>query len=113
MAFGDEEAQSIGLNTQKLRLFFVGASTLLTAACVSVAGMIGWVGLIIPHLSRIIIGPNYKNLLPASFMIGSIFMLAVDNLSRSLFTMEIPLGILTSIIGAPFFVYLLFKRKKG
>lgn len=113
MAFGDEEAKSIGLNTQRLRLIFIAASTLLTAACVAVAGMIGWVGLIIPHLSRMIVGPNYKTLLPVSFMIGSIFMLIVDNISRSLFTMEIPLGILTSIIGAPFFVYLLFKRKKG
>ncbi len=113
MAFGDEEAQSMGLNTRQLRLIFVAASTLLTAACVAIAGMIGWVGLVIPHLSRMIVGPNYKTLLPVSFMVGGIFMLTVDNISRSLFTMEIPLGILTSIIGAPFFVYLLFKRKKG
>lgn len=112
MAFGDEEAQSMGLDTGRLRILFVGASTLLTAVCVAVSGMIGWVGLIIPHFSRMIVGPNYKALLPVSFLIGAVFMLGVDNIARAVFTMEIPLGILTSIVGAPFFVYLLFKRKK-
>lgn len=113
MAFGDEEAQAMGLNTKRLRIIFIATSTLLTAACVAIAGMIGWVGLIIPHFSRMIVGPNYKTLLPVSFLIGGIFMLGVDNIARTAFSMEIPLGILTSIIGAPFFVYLLFKRKKN
>ena len=88
------------------------AATLLTAASVAVGGMIGWIGLIIPHMCRFIVGPNYKNLVPMSVLAGGIFLLVVDCLARTLFTVEIPLGILTSLIGAPFFVYLLFKRKK-
>jgi iron complex transport system permease protein len=113
MAFGDEEAKSMGLNTGKLRKIYIVSATLLTAASVAVCGMIGWIGLVIPHLTRMLVGPNYKFLMPASFLIGGIFLLIVDNLARAIFTVEIPLGILTSIIGAPFFVYLLIKRKKG
>ncbi len=113
MAFGDEEAQAMGLNTGRLRLIFIVCSTLLTAASVAICGMIGWVGLVIPHLTRMLVGPNYQRLMPMSFLVGSIFLLAVDNVARTLFSLEVPLGILTSIIGAPFFVYLLFKRKKG
>ncbi|MBC3889194.1 iron chelate uptake ABC transporter family permease subunit [Acetobacterium paludosum] len=113
MAFGDEEARAMGLNTKKLRTIYIVSATLLTAAAVAVCGMIGWIGLIIPHLTRMLVGPNHKYLIPASFLIGGVFLLMVDDLARTLFTMEIPLGILTSIIGAPFFVYLLLKRKKG
>ncbi|MDD4571013.1 MAG: iron ABC transporter permease [Clostridia bacterium] len=113
MAFGDEEAKSMGLNTDKLRIVYIVCATLLTAASVAICGMIGWIGLVIPHLTRMLVGPNYKYLMPASFLIGGIFLLIVDNLARTMFTMEIPLGILTSIIGAPFFVYLLMKRRKG
>ncbi|MDX9873234.1 MAG: iron ABC transporter permease [Clostridia bacterium] len=113
MVFGDEEARAMGVNTKRIRLAVILSSTLLTAAAVAVCGIIGWVGLVIPHLSRILVGPNYKTLLPASFLIGGAFLLLVDNLARSLFTMELPLGVLTSIIGAPFFIYLLMKRKKG
>lgn len=113
MAFGDEEAKAMGLNTKKLRNIYIVSATLLTAASVALCGMIGWIGLVIPHLARMLVGPNYKYLMPASFIIGGVFLLLVDDLARTLFTMEIPLGILTSIIGAPFFVYLLLKRKKG
>ena len=112
MVFGDEEAQSLGLNTARLRLIFITAATLLTAAAVAVCGMIGWVGLVIPHLTRLLVGPNYQYFIPSSFLIGGSFLLLADNLARLVFSIEIPLGILTSIIGAPFFVYLLFKRKK-
>lgn len=113
MAFGDEEAQAMGLNTRLLRAVFVSGATLLTASCVAVSGMIGWIGLVIPHLSRMIVGPNYKTLMPVSFLIGSIFLLGVDDIARTAFSMELPLGILTSTIGAPFFIFLLFRRKKG
>ncbi len=112
LAFGDEEAQSMGLNVNRLRAIFILCATLLTAASVAIAGMIGWVGLIIPHMARFIIGPNCRELLPMSFLLGGCFLLIVDNLARNLFVTEIPLGILTSIIGAPFFFYLLFRRKK-
>lgn len=113
MVFGEEEARSMGIETSRTRLVVITAATLLTAASVAVAGIVGWVGLVIPHLARMIIGPNYKMLIPASFLLGSIFLLIVDDVARCLLTIEIPLGVLTSIIGAPFFIYLLIKRKKG
>lgn len=113
LSFGDEEAQSLGIDTKKMRALTIVCSTLLTASTVSISGMIGWVGLVIPHLARMIVGPNYKALLPASLLIGGIFMLIVDDLARCLFAEEIPLGILTAMIGAPFFIYLLLKGKKG
>jgi len=88
MAFGDEEAKALGLNTSRLRLIYIVSATLLTAASVAVCGMVGWVGLVIPHLTRMLVGPNFKYLLPASFLVGSIFLLIVDNLARTMFTME-------------------------
>ena len=112
MVFGDEEAASLGLNVKRIRGVLIVCATLLTATAVAVAGMIGWIGLIIPHMCRFIVGPNYKDLVPMSLLTGGVFLLVVDCLARTLFTTEIPLGILTSLIGAPFFVYLLFKRKK-
>jgi iron complex transport system permease protein len=113
LSFGEEEAKALGVNTPKARLVIIVASTLLTAASVSICGMIGWIGLIIPHLARMLVGPNYKVLLPASFVIGSTFLLIVDDIARCAFPLEIPLGILTSLIGAPFFMYLLVKGRKG
>lgn len=113
MAFGDEEAQAMGLNVKRLRFLFIVTSTLLTSAAVAVSGIIGWVGLVVPHMVRFMVGPNYRDLLPMSFIVGGTFLLAVDDIARTLFTSEIPLGILTSIIGAPFFFYLLLKRKKA
>ncbi|WP_026073698.1 FecCD family ABC transporter permease [Acetivibrio cellulolyticus] len=113
LSFGDEEAKAMGIDTGRVRIIIIVCSTLLTAASVSVSGMIGWVGLIIPHFARMLVGPNYKVMLPASFLIGSTFLLLVDDVARSLLALEIPLGILTSIIGAPFFIYLLIKGKRG
>ncbi|MDP4177328.1 MAG: iron ABC transporter permease [Bacillota bacterium] len=111
LSFGDEEAQAMGVDTNKIRIIIIICSTLLTASAVSVCGMVGWVGLIIPHIARIITGPNYKKLLPASFLIGGTYLLLIDDIARSLFVTEIPLGILTSIIGAPFFLFLLIRGK--
>ena len=88
-------------------------TTLLTASAVSVSGMIGWVGLIIPHLARMVVGPNFKQLIPASMLMGGTYLLLVDNVARSVASIEIPLGILTSLIGAPFFIFLLMNTKKG
>ncbi len=113
LSFGEEEAKALGIDTSRLRFVIIICSTLLTAASVSVCGMIGWVGLVIPHLARMLVGPNYKVLLPASLLIGSTFLLLVDDVARSIFPLEIPLGILTSLIGAPFFIYLLIKGKRG
>lgn len=113
MAFGEEEAMAMGIETKKLRGIVIGASTLIIASSVSVAGLIGWVGLIIPHFSRILVGPNYKYLIPTSILTGSSFLILVDNLARNLASTEIPIGILTSIIGAPFFLYLMMNIKRG
>ncbi|MGB7969511.1 MAG: iron chelate uptake ABC transporter family permease subunit, partial [Methanobacterium sp.] len=87
--------------------------TLLTAAAVSISGIIGWVGLIIPHIARMIVGPDHKKLLPAAISIGAIFLILIDDVSRAATTVEIPIGILTAIIGAPFFIYLLQKGYEG
>lgn len=113
LSFGDDEAKSMGINAKNIRIIMIVCSTLMTSASVAAAGMIGWVGLIIPHLARMIAGPNYKTLLPCSVLLGAIYMLCIDNVSRVLFPVEIPLGILSSLFGAPFFIYLLIKGKKG
>lgn len=111
LTLGDDEARSMGVNAQALRLSVIGCATLVTAAAVSVSGTIGWVGLIIPHLSRKITGSNYRDLMPLSMVFGALFMLITDTLARNLLSTEIPLGILTAVIGAPFFLYLLFRRE--
>lgn len=113
LSFGDEEARSLGLDTGRLRILLIVGSTLLTAASVSLGGMIGWVGLVVPHLARMLVGPNYNVLLPVSALFGALFLLVVDGFARCGFAVEVPLGILTSIIGAPFFIYLLLRGKKG
>ena len=114
MTFGDEEAKALGVNTKAVRLIVITAATLITSAVVSVCGQIAWVGLIIPHLCRMMIGPDYNKLLPLSIIVGGTYLLAVDNVARISLQTEIPLGILTSLIGAPFFIFLLLRAgKKG
>ncbi len=112
LAFGDEEAQSLGIDVQKVRLLFIICSTIITASSVSLCGMVGWVGLIIPHISRSLVGTNHNVLIPASILTGAIYLMLVDDLSRTLFSVEVPLGIITSLIGAPFFIYLLFQKRR-
>ncbi len=112
LTLGDEEARSLGINTNRLRLIVIIASTLVTAASISVSGVIGWVGLVMPHIARKLVGSNYRYLIPASMIGGAVFLLVVDNFSRNLLATEIPLGILTAFVGAPFFVYLIMKRTK-
>ena len=107
LAMGDEEAQSLGLDAGKLRLLIIVACTLVTSAAVSISGIIGWVGLVVPHMTRIIVGPDHKILLPASLSIGASFLLLIDNISRTFISIEIPIGILTAIVGVPLFLYLL------
>lgn len=107
LAMGDEEAQSLGLNPTRIRLLIIAACTLLTSAAVSISGIIGWIGLIIPHMARMIVGPDNRILIPASLSLGASFLLLVDNISRAVISIEIPIGILTSIIGVPIFLYLL------
>ena len=107
LAMGDEEAQSLGLNPTRIRLLIIAGCTLLTSAAVSISGIIGWIGLIIPHMARMIVGPDNRILIPASLSLGASFLLLVDNISRAVIPIEIPIGILTSVIGVPIFLYLL------
>lgn len=110
LALGDETAKTLGVNTDVLRLITALSATLITASAVSVSGMIGWVGLVIPHLCRRLVGADCRYLLPASILLGASFLIAVDDVSRCLTTAEIPIGILTAIIGAPFFLFLILRR---
>jgi len=113
LSMGDEEARSLGIKTEMLKGIIIFCATILTASAVCVSGMIGWVGLIIPHISRMIVGPDHRKLLPASLAFGSIYLLLIDDLARTVSSSEIPLGILTAIIGLPFFAYLIRKTKGG
>lgn len=112
LTLGDDEARTLGVNTGRLRMIVIFCATLITAASVSVSGMIGWVGLVIPHMCRKLIGNDYRYLLPASMIMGAVFLLVVDNISRNLLAVEIPIGILTAFVGAPFFIYLIVKQEK-
>ena len=112
LTMGDDEAATMGINARRLRLVIIVAATLATAASVSVTGMIGWVGLVIPHLCRMMVGSDYRKLIPTSMLLGASFLLIVDNVSRLATTSEIPIGILTAFVGAPFFLYLITRKKK-
>lgn len=113
LAFGEEEAKAMGVNVKFYSFIIICASTLLTASSVAFCGIIGWVGLIVPHIARSIVGANFNALLPASMLIGALFLLVVDTIARCAMASEIPLGIITSLIGAPVFIYLLYQSKKG
>lgn len=113
LSFGEDEARALGINTGRLRLAIIVSSTLLTSSAVSIVGMVGWVGLVVPHLARMLVGPDCRVLLPVSVILGAAFTLAVDDIARCLFPLEIPLGILTALVGAPFFLVLLVRGRKG
>ena len=111
LSMGDEEARSLGVNTEVLKGMIIVCATMITASAVCVSGLIGWVGLIIPHIVRMFVGPDHRRLLPACLSIGACYLLAIDDLARTVTSAEIPLGILTAGIGAPFFAYLIRKTK--
>lgn len=113
MSLGEDEARALGVETRLLRPLFVTAATLVTAASVSVTGTIGWIGLIVPHVARLLVGPDFRRLLPASLALGAGYLLAVDLVARTIAPVEVPLGILTALIGAPFFLWLLATAKRG
>ncbi len=112
LSLGEEEARTLGVPLGRIRCLVILASTLMTAVAISVSGIIGWIGLLIPHVARALVGSAFPSLLPASFLLGGIFLLLVDDLGRVMSAAEIPLGILTSLVGAPFFVLLLAKARK-
>jgi iron complex transport system permease protein len=107
MTLGDEEAQALGVDTQRIRLVVIAAATLMSAAAVSVSGIIGWIGLLIPHFARLLVGPDFARLLPAAVLLGAGYLLGVDTLARMISTIEVPLGVLTAFIGTPFFIWVL------
>lgn len=107
LTLSEAEAKSLGINTGRLRLLVIICATLITSASVAVSGMIGWVGLVIPHFCRMIFGYDYRRLIPSSILMGSTFLMVVDDIARNITTSEIPLGILTSFVGAPVFIYLI------
>ncbi|MBL8361574.1 MAG: iron ABC transporter permease [Rubrivivax sp.] len=111
MAAGDDEARALGVDVTRTRLVLIVAATLMTAACVSVSGIVGWVGLLIPHLVRLLVGPSFALVLPLSALGGGAFLLAVDNVAR-VGASEIPLGILTALIGAPLFAAVLMRTRQ-
>ena len=111
LSLHEDEAKSLGVNVQMVRMFVIAAATLITASVVSVCGKIGWVGLLIPHISRMIFGNNNKSVIPASIGLGAVFMVVIDTIARSATAAEIPISILTAVVGAPFFIILL--RKTG
>lgn len=113
MSLGEEEARTLGVNVRAMRLVFIVCSTLVTSAAVATCGMVGWIGLVIPHLMRMIVGPGHRTLLPASMLAGAVFLLLVDNISRVFFQIEVSIGILTALIGAPFFLFLLVRGRRG
>ncbi|WP_291154712.1 iron ABC transporter permease [Ensifer sp. SSB1] len=113
MTLGDEEAQTLGVDTRLTRALLIAAATLITAATVSVSGVIGWIGLVIPHIARMLVGPDFRRLLPASMISGAAYLLVVDMLARSIALIEVPLGILTAAVGAPFFLWLLASGRRA
>jgi iron complex transport system permease protein len=113
MTLGEDEAGALGVDTTRTRALVVTAATLATSAVVSVSGTIGWVGLLIPHFARMLVGPDFTRLLPAATLMGAGYLLAVDTLARTIARVEVPLGVLTALVGAPFFVWLLASSRRA
>ena len=113
LSLGDEEARALGVEATRLRLVVIVCATLVTASVVAVAGVVGWVGLVIPHIARMIVGPGFGTLLPTAALLGAGYMLAVDTLARTISAVEVPLGILTAVVGAPFFLWLLARGRRA
>ncbi|HEY5636316.1 MAG TPA: iron ABC transporter permease [Burkholderiales bacterium] len=106
LALPDDEARALGTDTRRLRLMVVASATLMTASAVALSGIIGWIGLLVPHAARLLVGPDFGRLLPLAMLIGAAFMLGVDTLCRTLAPIEIPPGVLTALLGTPAFLWL-------
>jgi iron complex transport system permease protein len=112
LSLGDDEARALGIEVSRLRAIVITAATLVTASVVAISGVIGWVGLMVPHMARLLVGPRFDRLLPAAILLGAAFMIGVDTLARSAARIEIPLGVLTAMIGGPAFVWLLARNRR-
>ena len=113
LTLSEDEAKALGVDVRRTRLVVVAAATLMTAAVVSVSGIIGWIGLIVPHLARLLVGPDFARLLPGAMLVGAAYLLAVDTVARTVAPVEVPLGVLTAFIGTPVFVWLLAVARRG
>lgn len=113
LSLGDEEAKSLGIETGLLKAVIIAAATVITASAVSIGGIIGWVGLVIPHLTRMITGPDYKKLIPVAFSFGACYLLLIDDIARTISSSEVPIGILTATVGAPVFALVIRKNSLG
>jgi iron complex transport system permease protein len=112
LSMGDDTAQHLGVNTERVRIFLLAVASLITAAAVAISGVIGFVGLIIPHMTRLVIGPDHRILLPASAITGAMFLVICDAVARvATGAAELPVGVITALVGTPFFIYLLRRRK--
>jgi iron complex transport system permease protein len=112
LQLGEEQARHLGVETEKTKKILIVAGSLVTASTVSISGVIGFVGLIIPHITRLIVGSDHRILVPASMLLGAMFMMACDTLGRVVLApMELPVGIVTALFGGPLFIYLLRKKK--
>jgi iron complex transport system permease protein len=113
LSLPDDEARSLGVNVTVLRIVVTVAATLITAASVAVSGIIGWIGLLVPHIARMLVGPDFARLLPMALLIGAGYLLGVDTLARTIAQIEVPPGVLTALIGTPFFIWLLAVARRG
>jgi iron complex transport system permease protein len=113
LAMGEEDARALGVDTRRLTAIIIVCATLISAASVSISGIIGWIGLVIPHIGRLLVGPDNKYLLPVAVLVGASYLVAVDTIARTAIESEIPIGILTAMVGAPIFAYLLKKSRPG
>jgi len=113
LSLDDEEARSLGVSAGRIRLVVIVAATLMTSAAVAVSGVIGWIGLVIPHFARLLTGPDFSRLLPVSVLLGAGFLVAVDTLARSIANIEVPLGVLTAFVGTPLFLWQLATARRG
>ncbi len=113
LSLSEDEAKSSGIDIKKTRMLFILASTVITASCVSMCGQVGWIGLLIPHCARMLVGSNNRYVIPISLSLGACFMIIIDTLSRTISVIELPLSILTAIIGAPVFISLLSKNRSN
>ena len=113
LSLDDEEARALGVSTGRIRLTVIAAATLMTSAAVAISGVIGWIGLVIPHFARMLVGPDFSRLLPTAIVLGAAFLLAVDTLARTVARIEIPLGVLTAFVGTPLFLWQLATARRG
>ena len=113
LSLGDEEARSLGVRAGRIRAIVIAAATLMTAAVVSISGIIGWIGLSCPHVARLLVGPDFRRLLPVAVLLGAGFLLGVDTLARTAARIEIPLGVLTAFVGTPLFLWQLATARRS